>query len=71
MAKHSPNYNYLVTWKPTKQTVNREAKFEAKSNNANLSVKKDILKSLILVSLILALEVVVYLVALRLEVIIK
>lgn len=62
MTKKNPNYNFLISYTPSKARVNREAKIEAKSNNANLSVKRDIVKSLILVSLVLALEVVVYLV---------
>lgn len=62
MKKKDPNYNYLVSWKPNKSLVNREDKIEVKKEIALKSTKKDIYKSLILVSLVLALEVVVYLV---------
>lgn len=62
MARNDPNYSYLVKWAPSRTSVNREAKIKAKMDNAQLSVKKDIYRSLILVSLILCLQVVVYLV---------
>lgn len=62
MTKKNPNYNFLITYTPSRSRVKREAKIEAKTEIAVVSVKKDIIKSLISVSLILALEIVVYLV---------
>jgi hypothetical protein len=62
VTKKNPNYNFLISYTPSRTHVNRQAKIEAKKEIAVVSVKKDIMKSLILVSLILALEVVVYLV---------
>jgi hypothetical protein len=59
--KENPNYGFLVSWAPSEARVKRERKIEPEANYAQISVKKDIVRSLILVSLILAIELVVYL----------
>lgn len=75
--KENPNYQFLVSWEPKKTSVKGESglphpqprKKISRSKSADLMsqentharIKKDIIKSLILVSLVLILEVVVYL----------
>jgi len=59
--KDNPNYGFLVSWKSSEARVKRERKIESEPKLAQISVKKDIVRSLILVSLILILELVVYL----------
>ena len=75
--KQSPHYNFLYSWTPSKAHVNRESKLGDKAVTVKLSaskkadiqakedsmgrIKKDIIKSLILVSFIIILELVVYL----------
>lgn len=75
--KENPRYNFLYSWTPSEARVNRESKSAAGAqtpkivaskraeiqakDEANERIKKDIIKSLILISFILALEVVVYL----------
>ncbi len=59
--KESPNYGFLVSWTPGEARVKREPKIESEPELAQISVKKDIVRSLILVSLILTIELVVYL----------
>lgn len=75
--KENPHYNFLYSWTPSEPGVKRETNLEDKKINMKLSpskmaeiqakedsavrIKKDILKSLILVSLVLILELVVYL----------
>lgn len=75
--KVTPHYGFLVSWKPTDRLVKGESKISHDSLNTNgkhiksadvlaqevnsRSTKKDIIKSLILVSLILGLELVIYL----------
>lgn len=75
--KENPHYNFLYSWTPSKLGVKRETDLGEKKINVKLSaskmaeiqakedsfvrIKKDIIKSLILVSLILMVEVVVYL----------
>ena len=80
--KETPNYSFLVSWKPdTQGSVGSSVKGQFKNHaqgqtpessrhkNANLldkndtfvSIKRDLAKSLILASLIIALELVVYL----------
>ena len=63
--KENPHYSFLVSWEPGKMSsqahVKREGKIAPEAKLANLSVKKDIFRSLILISFMLALEVVVYL----------
>jgi len=75
--KISPHYNFLVSWKPEHSAVNREQiTTKNKSTNSNtykkkaeylaqaglnLNYKKRILKCLLLVSLMLILELVIYL----------
>ncbi len=75
--KQSPHYNFLYSWTPSEARVNRESKFSDKAVTVKLSaskkadiqakedsmgrIKKDIIKSLILVSFIIILELVVYL----------
>ncbi|HET7099323.1 MAG TPA: hypothetical protein VFI61_03770 [Patescibacteria group bacterium] len=75
--KVDPHYGFLVSWKPREAGVKGELESKNKSNvyeaknskKADLlakeltsrPIKKDIIKSLILVSLILILELVIYL----------
>ena len=75
--KENPHYNFLYSWTPSEPHVKRESNLEDKKISVKLSaskkaaelakedsearVKKDILKSLILVSFVLIAEVVVYL----------
>ena len=75
--KHNPNYSFLVSYDPKRATVNRELNSDLKSNlsklpaskkaeiqakeDSSIRIKKDIIKSLILVSFVLIIEVVVYL----------
>ena len=75
--KETPHYGFLVSWQPSSTSVKGESKISldsarhgtknAKSadvlaQESNLrSIKKDIIKSLILVSLILVAELVIYL----------
>lgn len=75
--KESPNYNFLYSWSPSEADVKGESQIAKKLTHAKLSsaknaeiqakdnlnerIKKDILKSLALVSLMLITEVVVYL----------
>ena len=75
--KENPHYNFLYSWTPSEPDVKRETNLVEKKISMKLSpskkaeiqakedsmirIKKDILKSLILVSLVLILEVVVYL----------
>lgn len=56
----NPNYNFLISYTPSQARVKREGKNIQQKIIAINTVKKDILKSLILVSLVLALETVVY-----------
>ena len=70
-SKENPHYRFLYSWKNTpagagqktqyQPRVKRRAQIEPESNLAQISVKKDILHSLILVSLILTIELVIYL----------
>ena len=75
--KAHPNYSFLVSYDPKQATVKRESNLSSHSGNLKLSaskkaaelakedsqsrIKKDIIKSLILVSFVLIAEVVVYL----------
>ncbi len=59
--KENPNYGFLVSWTPGEARVKRERKIEREPKLAQISVKKDIVRSLILISLVLILELVVYL----------
>lgn len=75
--KVNPHYNFLYSWQPAKADVNRETVLGKPLENLKLStskkaaelakkdssvrIKKDIVKSLILVSFVLLAEVVVYL----------
>lgn len=75
--KAHPNYSFLVSYDPKQATVKRESdlgnsietpKLSASKKAAELAkedsyarIKKDIIKSLILVSFVLIVEVVVYL----------
>jgi hypothetical protein len=75
--KEHPHYNFLYSWSPSEARVNRESQLTNKVGAVKLSaskradiqakedsmhrIKKDIIKSLILVSFILILELVVYL----------
>jgi len=59
--KENPNYGFLVSWAPNGAHVKRERHIDPEPKLAQISVKKDIVRSLILVSLILILELVVYL----------
>lgn len=75
--KENPHYNFLYSWAPGEPHVKRESKNANVSFKANLSpskkadiqakdessvrIKKDIIRSLILISFVLALEVVIYL----------
>lgn len=75
--KENPHYGFLVSWEPGKAGVNREsistkvklnsrvggrkrADILAQASQAR-TLKKDIIRSLILISLVLILELVVYL----------
>ena len=59
------NYKFLLySWSPKapqKAHVKRQAQIEPEPELAQISVKKDIIRSLILVSLILIVELVLYL----------
>ncbi len=66
MKRKAPHYPFLYSWNTSEAHVKRKAKIEAKSELAQISVKKDIVRSLILISFILILELVIYL-ALRLS----
>jgi hypothetical protein len=62
--KVNPHHQFLYSWdqKPASGArVKREAKIEAKRELALPSAKKDIVRSLIIASLILSLELVLYL----------
>ena len=75
--KENPHYNFLYSWKPSEAGVKRESQLTDKTNSMKLPAskraeiqakdeslartKKDIIKSLILVSFIIILELVVYL----------
>jgi len=62
--KENPHRQFLYSWDQNTNRmprVKRETEIEAKLDLAQSSAKKDILKSLILSSLVLCLEVVVYL----------
>jgi hypothetical protein len=75
--KAHPNYNFLVSYDPSQAHVNRETDSKVNTHTVKLSaskkaaelakedssprIKKDIIKSLILVSFVLLAEVVVYL----------
>ena len=75
--KENPNYQFLVSWKPDWVRVKGEQLSSQKPNSgkaskakladslaqqaATSSLKKDLIKSLILVSLIIIFELVVYL----------
>lgn len=75
--KENPHYNFLYSWKPSEPRVNRESNLPEKTlktgqshtKRANLlakddetpRIKKDIIKSLILVSFVLILEMMIYL----------
>jgi len=75
--KESPRYNFLYSWAPSQPSVKRESKngkqaqipklpaakraeIQAK-DEATVRIKKDLKKSLIAISFVLALELVVYL----------
>ncbi len=61
--KENPHHN-LYSWAPNhvlQASVKRESKIEAKTDSALLTAKKDIVRSLLLASLILGMEVVLYL----------
>jgi hypothetical protein len=75
--KHRPNYSFLVSWSPNDARVKRDlnsntnplelklsaskkAEIQAKIDST-YQIKKDIIKSLILVSFVLIVELVVYL----------
>ena len=75
--KENPHYNFLYSWTPSEPHVKRESTLDEKKISVKLSaskkaeiqakedsegrIKKDIIKSLILVSFVLIAEVVVYL----------
>lgn len=75
--KKTPNYNFLISWEPKQARVKGESKKasydeSAKSNKPKSAdvlakdqdqayVKKNVLRSVVLVSLVLSLELVVYL----------
>lgn len=75
--KENPHYNFLYSWTPTEPRVKGESGSGTKVNLSKLPaskkadilakeasearIKKDIVKSLILVGLVITLEVVVYL----------
>jgi hypothetical protein len=75
--KENPHYNFLYSWTPPEARVNRESKLSDNAPPVKLSaskradiqakddsmgrIKKDIIKSLILISFIIILELVVYL----------
>lgn len=75
--KANPNYNFLVSWQPKGGSVKRELASNYSPAKTKLSpakkadlaaqkdsytrIKKDIVKSIILVTLILSLEIAVYL----------
>lgn len=75
--KENPHYGFLVSWKPNEAHVKREPALEKKlgsdkadkvkkadymaQQTGSRSIKKNLIKSLILVSFILILEVVIYL----------
>jgi len=75
--KENPHYNFLYSWTPSEPHVKRELNLDDKKISVKLSaskkadiqakedsegrIKKDIIKSLILVSFVLIAEVVVYL----------
>jgi hypothetical protein len=72
-----PHYGFLVSWQPPEARVKRELKLDEKYETKSLTnpekannmaqdtlvrnIKKDIVRSLITISLILILELVVYL----------
>jgi hypothetical protein len=75
--KENPHYNFLYSWTPhephvkgesdlvnkevaVKLTASKRADIQAKEDSM-VRIKKDIIKSLILVSLVITLELVVYL----------
>jgi hypothetical protein len=73
----SPNYNFLVSWTPSEARVNRESNYEARKAGNTLTtakkaeiqakedsvrrIKKDIIKSMVIIGIMLIGEVVVYL----------
>jgi hypothetical protein len=75
--KEHPHYNFLYSWTPSEPGVKRETNFKINTHSSKLSaskkaeiqakdnsirrIKKDIIRSLALVGLMLAAEVVVYL----------
>jgi hypothetical protein len=75
--KETAHYNFLYSWTPSGPRVKRETKTASGAQNpklaaskradiqakdeANERIKKDIIKSLILISFVLALELMVYL----------
>jgi len=62
--KENPHYQSLVSWQPKtsfQARVKRQAKNEPESDLAQLSVKKNVIRSLLIASLIFSLELVVYL----------
>jgi hypothetical protein len=75
--KENPHYGFLVSWDPKQARVKRESKSDQraissepeKPKKANISaksheardIKKDIVRSLMVVGIVLTLEVVVYL----------
>ena len=75
--KETPHYGFLVSWQPSNDSVKGESKISLDSKNSSgkhiksadilaqeantRSIKKDIIKSLILVSLIFSFELVIYL----------
>jgi hypothetical protein len=59
--KLNAHHPFQVSWEPNKAHVNRETKIDSEAKLALTTAKKDILKSLVLASLILGMEVVLYL----------
>ena len=59
--KESVHHPFAVSWEPERARVKRETKIDPEAKIALTTAKRDILKSLILASLILGMEVVLYL----------
>lgn len=59
--KESAHRPFAVSWEPEKAHVKRESKIEPEAKIALTTTKRDILKSLLLASLILGMELVLYL----------
>ena len=59
--KEHAHHPFTVTWEPNQAHVKRETKIEPEAKLALTTAKRDIIKSLLLASLILGMEVVIYL----------